>query len=222
MKKTLRLSAEHIMYGIAIANALRLAWAYAEADADGNVISLPGAFGLLLGASVSIGTAFIAGKLGGRLTKGRKVLTWAVFVLVLMIEPFLLAPITRSDMSASMSALLGPLFSWAWAVSLALVPSLVLAGVAVANGGLVDGSAQPSQSEGSQPVSDATTGSAGSKGRSAKGKRAKAQLSQIPCPHAGAGCDVTKPTQNAINAHAGRCKYKPTTVYVEQDQKVKS
>ena len=93
-----KLSAEHILYGIAAANALRLAYAYSTADANGNVWSLPGAFGLMLGAVISIGTAFISGKLGARLTKSRKALTWAAFVMLLVLEPVILAPITMMDM----------------------------------------------------------------------------------------------------------------------------
>ena len=216
MKKPPRLTAEHILYGIGIANALRLAWAYATADAGGNVISLPGFFGLLMGAAVSIGTAFIAGKLAARLTKARKTLTWCAFIASLILEPIILAPITMTHMSVSVSTLLGPIVSWIWSVVLALVPSIVLAGVAVANGGLVEGSAQPAQSEGSGSLSAADTGSSKPASLSAKGKRIKQSLSSFPCPHAGAGCDVIKHTQQAINAHAGRCKYKPIAAMPEE------
>lgn len=62
-----RLTAEFILYGVSLANALRLAWAYATADANGAIFSLPGAFGLILGAMVSVGTAFVAGKLAARM-----------------------------------------------------------------------------------------------------------------------------------------------------------
>jgi hypothetical protein len=194
-----KLTAEHILYGIATANALRLAWAYATADAGGNVVSLPGFFGLLLGATVSIGTAFISGKLGGRLTQGRKVLTWAAFVLVLVIEPIILAPITMSHMSTPMMALLGVWGSWVWAISLALVPSLVLAGVAVANGRLVEATAP-------KPLSEASESQ--SQGSARRAKKSKSQ-SLAACRYAGAGCEM-KGSQNAMNAHARYCPFKPT------------
>lgn len=217
MKKPFKLTAEHILYSIAIANALRLAWAYATADAGGEVMSVPGLFGLLMGAAASVGTAFIAGKLGARLTKARKILTWCAFVAVLILEPIILAPITMTHMSASMSALLGPGFSWIWSVVMALVPSLILAGVAVANGGLVEATAQPAQSDGSGSLSGADAGSAKGSGRSSKGKL---PLKVFECPHTGAGCTVTKTTQEAINAHAGRCKFKPT-ISMPKEEEVK-
>jgi len=195
----LKLRAEHIMYAIALANALRLAWAYATADAGGNLLSLPGGFGALMGAAVSVGTAFISGKLGSRLTKARKALTWIALVMLLILEPFILAPITMTHMSTSMAAVLSPGFAWVWAVALALVPSLVLAGVAVANGGMVDGTAQQPPSEGSNSLSNGKAGSA-------KGSK---KAATVHCRYEGAGCKRTG-NQAQMNAHAGKCPYKPT------------
>lgn len=194
-----KLKAEHILYGIALANALRLAWGYAFADAGGNIMSLPGAFGSLMGAAISVGTAFIAGRLGGKLTKSRKTLTWAAFVTLLILEPFILAPISMNHMSPAMRALMGPLVSWAWAVALALVPSLVLAGVAVANGGLVEATAQQPPSETSGSLSASSSGSA-------KGSKKSAI---VHCRYEGAGCKRTG-SQGAMNAHAAKCPFKPT------------
>lgn len=195
----LKLKADHILYGISLANALRLAWAYASADAGGEIVSLPGAFGLLMGLSVSVGTAFIAGKLGSRLTKGRKTLTWLAFLILLTLEPFILAPLTMTHMSPEMSQVLSPGFSWAWAAVLALVPSLVLAGVAVANGGLVEAGAQPAASEGNILLSDPSH-------RSTKGK---SKAATVHCRYEGAGCKRTG-SQAAMNAHARSCPFKPT------------
>jgi len=197
-----RWTAEHILYGISLANALRLAWAYAIADASGNIFSLPGAFGSLLGLSISLGTAFVAGKLGGKLTHARKVITWTVFVILLALEPVILAPITMTHLSVSMATLLGPVAGWIWAAILALVPSLVLAGVAVANGGLIEAVASKPLSETSELQSGAGNGSAKKNGRSAK-------LKFVECKYAGAGCERTG-TQPAMNAHARSCKFKPT------------
>lgn len=194
-----KLKPEHILYGIALANALRLAWAYATADAGGNLLSLPGAFGSLMGAAVSVGTAFIAGKLGGKLTKARKSMTWSALIILLVLEPFILAPITKTHMSSSIAETLGSGWSWAWAVALALVPSLVLAGVAVANGGLVEATAQ-------QPVSETSGSLSGTSGRSAK-KGSKA--AKVSCRYEGAGCKRTG-SQAAMNAHARSCPFKPT------------
>ena len=202
-----KLSAEHILYGIAAANALRLAYAYSTADAGGNVWSLPGAFGLMLGAVISIGTAFISGKVGARLTKSRKALTWAAFVMLLVLEPVILAPITMMDMPEALRETLGGM-AWPWAVTLALVPSLVLAGVAVANGGLVEATQPSAQKSQSEPQSDAS----GTERPQAKGKRGKKSQSEpqseIPCRYAPA-CDRTFTSQNAANAHARGCSHRP-------------
>ena len=207
-----KLSAEHILYGIAAANALRLAYAYSTADANGNVWSLPGAFGLMLGAVISIGTAFISGKLGARLTKSRKALTWAAFVMLLVLEPVILAPITMMDMPEALRETLGGM-AWGWAVVLALVPSLVLAGVAVANGGLVE-TTQPSvQKSQSEPQSDASGVSSAPKRRSTaqSAKNAAHGLAfPMECPH---GCGETLKSASQYSAHVGRwCKNRPVKV----------
>lgn len=202
-----RLTAEHILYGIAAANALRLAYAYSTADAGGNVWSLPGAFGLLLGAVISVGTAFISGKLGAKLTKARLRLTWGAFILLLVLEPVILAPITMMDMPEALRETLGGM-AWPWAVVLALVPSLVLAGVAVANGGIVE-AAQPSAPK---SQSEPQSGQSEAERPQANGKRARKSQSEpqseIPCRYAPA-CDRTFASQNAANAHARGCAHRP-------------
>lgn len=210
----MQLTAAHVVYGISIANALRLAWAYAEADAGGEVLSFPGAFGLLLGAGVSLGTAFIAGKLGGKLTKVRTTLVWCVLVLLLVLEPTILAPITVSHMSVTMETVLGPIMRWVWAVVLALVPSLVIAGIAVANGGLIEATAAKPLSETSEPVSGAAPLPAKKSGRSKSQSETKAKIACRYAPQ----CDRTFESQNAENAHAGRCGFKPTISMPEMGQ----
>ena len=206
MKKSLRLTPEHILYGIALANALRLAWAYATADAQGQLLSLPGAFGLMLGGVISIGTAFISGRLGAKLTKARLRLTWIAFVTLLVLEPVILAPITMMDMPDELRNTLGG-FAWAWAVILALVPSLVLAGVSVASGGVVDAVAPAPQSK---PQSDASEDEKPLSGGKRSQKSQPKPPSEFVCAHAGAGCDRTFASQNAANAHARTCQFKPT------------
>ena len=220
MSKTtnLRLTAEHILYGISIANALRLAWAYATADAQGNVFSVPGAFGSLLGLSISLGTAFVAGKLGGKMTQTRKAITWTVLVSLLILEPIILAPITMTHMSVSMVTLLGPIAGWVWAAILALVPSLVLAGVAVANGGLIEATAAKTQNETSESLSVAAGGSAKKKARS---KSQSGSHADVACRYA-PQCGRTFYTQNAANAHARNCGYKPIAVMPVDGPKVEN
>lgn len=202
----MQLTASQVVYGISLANALRLAWAYAEADAGGMVLSLPGAFGLLLGGGVSLGTAFIAGKLGGKLPKVRTVLVWSALGLLLVLEPMILAPLTVSHLSVSMETVLGPVLRWGWAVALALVPSLVIAGIAIANGGLIEATVSKPLSEGSESQSGAESAPAKGSGRS---KRMSGPTATIACRYA-PQCGRSFATQNAENAHAGKCGFKPT------------
>lgn len=141
-----KITAAHIMYSVAIANAFRLAWAYAYADADGRALSLPGTFGLVLGAAVSIGTAFVAGRIPA--TKGKRlILSWAGLVALLIMEPLILAPLTFTDMPAKLRANIPGGWGWSWSVILALVPSIVMVSIAFANGGLVGSATEslPSQ-----------------------------------------------------------------------------
>lgn len=202
----MQLTAAQVVYGISLANALRLAWAYAEADAGGVVLSLPGAFGLLLGGGVSLGTAFIAGKLGGKLTKLRTVLVWIALGLLLVLEPTILAPLTVSHLSVSMETVLGPVLRWGWAVALALVPSLVIAGIAIANGGLIEATVSQPRSEGSESLSGAESAPAKGSGRSSGKSKSAATIACRYAPQ----CGRSFATQNAENAHAGKCGFKPT------------
>lgn len=208
-----RLNAEMILYGISIANALRLGFAYSYADAGGNILSMPGMFGLVMGAVVSVGTAFVAGKLGARLTKARTRLTWIAFVMLLVLEPVILAPITMTDMPTALTDTLGGrggVMAWIWSAVLALVPSLVLAGTAIANGGLVEASAQrPQNAEAADASGESETKKPTAK-RNANGKPLSKPQSEIPCRHAGAGCERTFQSQNAANAHARGCAFRPT------------
>jgi hypothetical protein len=142
--KPWKLTAEYIMYAVAIANAFRLAWAYAYADADGVALSLPGGFGLLLGASVSIGTAFVASRIPGLKNK-RLILAWVGLACLLIMEPAILAPLTYTDMPARLRENIPGLMGWGWSIVLALVPSLVMVSIAFANGGLVGTTQQATQ-----------------------------------------------------------------------------
>lgn len=230
--KRIYLTADHILYGISTANALRLAWAYAAADAGGNILSVPGAFGSLLGASISLGTAFIAGKLGGKLTKIRTTIVWTALILLLVLEPTILAPITMSHMPVAMVTLLGPVVAWIWSIVMALVPSLVLAGVSIANGGLIEaGAAKPLSENGatlialSESQSFAESRSAKKSGRSkSQSEKSEPQVT-VACRNA-PQCDrtFTKATrlkaQNAENAHAGKCGFRPLQTVLPIEEQI--
>lgn len=134
------------------------------------------------------------------------------FVSLLLISALMVAPALFILWGASMS--FPKLFIGILVTVGALAPD-----VAITVGGFIasSGSANRSTSEptGSDSLSGKSGGStirsAGGSRRSANGAKRKAVAGAVyVCPHAGAGCDVTKGTQEAINAHAGRCKFKPT------------
>lgn len=207
-----KLTADLIMYCIALANAVRLAWAYAYADAAGNLLSAPGLAGALLGVALSVGTAFVAGKIPGLKAKSRQRLTWGALVAILLLEPVILAPLTVTDMPASLRATLPGGFGWGWAIVVALLPSLVIAAISFANGAMVEATAERPESEKASEQQPAAK--LESEKKSAK-KPQSEPVSEIPCTHAGAGCERKFASQNAANAHAKSCQFKPTTVYAE-------
>jgi len=226
-----KLRAEHILYTVAAANAVRLAWAYAYADAGGNLFSAPGAAGTMMGLTVSVSVAFVAGKLPGVRGKARIQLTWSALALILVLEPLILAPLTVTDMPHSLRATLPFPLDWLWSIILALLPSLALAAVSLANGSMIEATAQaPASDQASEtakpksgkkpadvPPSDEKTAPIPQPAAQSEPEPAPIPLqatpsepvSEIACRHAGAGCTRTFKSQNAENAHAGKCEFKP-------------
>lgn len=195
--KTLKISADFILYGISLANAFRLAWAYAYADAGGNWFSLPGAFGLGIGAMISLGVAYISGKIPGKMTDTRKRLGWAVLIVGLILETIIVSPLTLTDMPEKLRLTLGNL-DWLWAVVLALTPSLILAGVAFASGNLVGDAKKPDEAaleSGTQPAQP-----------TAKPSKPIEAAGNVLCRN---GCDHAPMTQDGENAHQRWCKKNP-------------
>lgn len=194
----IKVSADIILYGVSIANSFRLAWAYAYADAGGNVLSLPGVFGLGIGATASLGIAYVSGKIPGKMTAARKRLAWAVLVIALLLEIMILSPLTLSDIPDKLRLTLG----WAaplWSVVLALLPSLIMAGVAFASGNLVADTAEPKAFV-AQPAAEPRK----------PGKKAGA----VACRH---GCNHVPMTQDGENAHSRWCKNNPVNQPVAVD-----
>lgn len=172
--------------------------------------------GLFAGLAIAGGLAFVSHKIGGLqpfTPKGRPVMRfWGAVVseiVILVFSAFILPPYIRMTTPADLRVEIPSIGTWS--VMSVLVGDLIIVAVALADGKAA-GFAR------SKPERTTRSRSAKGSGRSAKqangsakGKQTKESLSKFPCPHAGAGCKVTKPTQNGINAHAGRCKYKPTT-----------
>jgi len=173
--------------------------------------------GLFTGLAIAGGLAFVSHRLGALqpfTPTGKLVMRfWGTAIsglAILIMSAFLLPPYIRMTTPAELRAEIHDLDTWS--VMSVLVGDLIIVAVALAD-------AKSAGFTRSAPEPKKKTRSAKTSGRSAKGKRTKGSLSQFVCPHAGAGCDVTKPTQEAINAHAGRCKFKPTIAMPKEEKK---
>lgn len=182
--------------------------------------------GLFAGLSIAGGLAFVSHRLGSLqpfTPKGRPVMRfWGAvisLVAILVLSAFLLPPYIRMTTPADLRAEIHNLDTWS--IMSVLVGDLIIVAVALADGksaGFTRSSTEP------KPAKGSAIGSAKGSGRSSKGTSRSAKdrqpLKVFECPHTGAGCSVTKPTQEAINAHAGRCKFKPTISMPKEEAKV--
>lgn len=94
--------------------------------------------------------------------------------------------------------------------------------IAIVLTGAIAGKSLVAQEQPQKPVSEPErtkkTRSATRSAKSAKGKSAQRSLSDIPCRFAGAGCDRTFASQNAANAHARNCGFKPIAVDLQVEK----
>jgi len=175
--------------------------------------------GLFTGLVIAGGLAFLSHRMGTLqpfTPKGKPVMRFWMTVFsglaILVMSAFLLPPYVRMTMPAELRMEIGNLK--VWSVMAVLVGDLIVVALAGAD----------SKSAGftrSAPLSEVSESaahrSAKGNGRSAK----KATLrANIACPHAGAGCTRTG-TQNAMNAHAGKCRFKPTISMPEEIRETK-
>jgi hypothetical protein len=113
-----------------------------------------------LGACLSLGTAWVAGAVSRQVAeaempkikgtkrtpsekakerKARRAQLKALggsagLAALLILEPFILAPITLTDMPTRLAANLPGAWAWAWSAALAVAPSVILAALAFAGG----------------------------------------------------------------------------------------
>lgn len=175
--------------------------------------------GLFTGLVIAGGLAFISHRLGALqpfTPKGKPVMRfWMTAVgglAILVMSAFLLPPYVRMTMPEALRVEIGNLN--VWSVMAVLVGDLIVVAIAGAD----SKAAGFTRSADDQKPSESLSG-AGKKGSGGSKKKATGAAVYV-CPHAGAGCEVTKLTQEAINAHSGRCKFKPTiSMPVDIDQK---
>jgi hypothetical protein len=175
--------------------------------------------GLFTGLTIAGGLAFVAHRLGGLqpfTPKGRPVMRfWGAAVsgiTILVLSAFLLPPYVRMTMPNELRAEIPNLKIWS--VMAVLVGDLIIVAIALAD----SKSAGFTRSADERPKSKSLSeGSGIARGRSAK--RSKLQAN-IPCRYAGAGC-TRSGSQNAMNAHAKNCPFKPTTVVLDESLLIK-
>jgi hypothetical protein len=141
------------------------------------------AAGLGVGAVVNLSMAVASSRISD-IAKSRKLLAYLSLIGLFALSPVIIC----SSLGWSLANL-----SWSLAADL----SITLTG-AIAGKSLISHDAPQKLAE--QPAQI----------RSAKKKSAQKPLSEIPCRYAGAGCDRTFAKQNAANAHARSCGFKPT------------
>lgn len=172
--------------------------------------------GLFTGLVIAGGLAFISHRLGALqpfTPKGKPVMRfWMTAVgglAILIMSAFLLPPYVRMTMPEALRVEIADLK--VWSVMAVLVGDLIVVAIAGADSKAAGFTRSADEQKPTELLSGASKPAAkGSAKGSGRSKKQAAAGAVYECPHAGAGCDVTKPTQEAINAHAGRCKFKPT------------
>ncbi len=163
--------------------------------------------GIFSGLVIAGGLAFVAHRLGGLqpfTAKGRPVMRFWGAVMsasgILIMSAWILPPYVRMTMPDELRAEIGNLT--AWSVMTVLVGDLIIVAIALADAkaaGFTRSNDEPPQSKSQKQKS----------GRSAK--RSESQAT-VPCLYAGTGCERMFGSQNAANAHAKSCGFKPTVV----------
>lgn len=192
-----------LVNGAAVYQAYQFGRALAVLDPAGWIIQGVSVGGLVLGAIVNIMVALAATRLP-TVAKARKPWALVAFIGLMALSPALVMPALHLAIRPDVGE------GWRWFLSFgyALAPD-----AAIALGGFIAGkSLVQLGSDGEKPLSEV---SGSQKGRSAK-KSKKAAM--VHCRYEGAGCKRTG-SQNAMNAHARSCEFKPT---ISMPKEVKS
>jgi len=182
--------------------------------------------GLFTGLVIAGGLAFISHRLGALqpfTPKGKPVMRfWMTAVgglAILVMSAFLLPPYVRMTMPEALRVEIADLK--VWSVMAVLVGDLIVVAIAGADSKAAGFTRSADDQKPSESLSGTSKPAEKGSAKGSGGSKKKAVGAAVyVCPHAGAGCEVTKTTQEAINAHSGRCKFKPTiSMPVEVDQR---
>lgn len=163
---------------------------------------LMGWVGVLIGGVIGGGVSFSVAYAGSQIASltGQKREKWANPAMFAMmgLSPLLIAAAAY----ISFSIISQPWLRWVTACSWAVAPDL-----AIFLTGLITGKKLVAEESGLQSETKA------------KRKSAKRKKADYVCRYAGAGCGQKFATQNAANAHARGCAYKPTIIDVSVDRR---
>lgn len=151
----------------------------------------------LLGLLISFGMALASSKIND-IAKKRKPAAWVAFLLLAVISPAFVGV----AMWIALDVITLPL----WRVVVAALWGLIPDGGVALVGFIVGKGMVAAETKQSEPQSEPK----------AKGKSAKRIKATVECKFAGAGCGQKFATQNAANAHARGCAYKPTIIDVSE------
>lgn len=151
-----------------------------------------------MGALVSIAMAYGASQYA-EVAEKRKGTSLAALIGIMVLSPILVGTATWLHLTNITNPYWRGVVSLAWG---ALPDAAVVLSGFAAGKGLFD--------QGNQPKKPAKSAKRTAQTRSAKNKKPSKSLSEFACMYAGAGCDRTFKSQNAANAHARTCGFKPT------------
>jgi len=171
--------------------------------------------GLFTGLVIAGGLAFIAHRLGSLqpfTPKGKPVMRFWMTAIsglaILVMSAFLLPPYVRMTMPDELRVEIKNLE--VWSTMAVLVGDLIVVAIAGADSKAAGFTRSADEQPLSKPQSEgsgvAQNRSSGKSGRSAKESK---PLVMVACRYEGTGCKQ-KGTQNAMNAHAPHCKFKPS------------
>jgi len=147
-----------------------------------------------MGALVSLAMAYGASQYA-EVAEKRKRSSLIALIGIMLLSPILVGTATWLHLTQISNPYWRGVVSFAWG---ALPDAAVVLSGFAAGKGLFD--------QGNKPKKSKRPAQKPARIRSAKKSKS---LSEIPCRYAGAGCDRTFTSQNAANAHARTCGYKP-------------
>lgn len=205
--RTFRFGGGAIIGIIAIVQGSRFAVAFHLADVGhaaqfGQLAIIIDLMGGALGLATSLGIGYVASIMPGIKAQERSRWVKVALVVLLVIAPFILAPVTVAGMDEGLRHVLADVWSqWLWAVITASAPDIVIAAISMADQNLLS-VAQPAVSVAEPALSHSSASPATAQPRSASSQPAKqvAEPTLYRCE-----CGKTDAKRQVIIGHQRAC-----------------